>query len=174
VTRLDLRPMEPGDVDALFPVLSDPALWTYDPSRRHRTRAETATYVQRAAARWASDGLSYWTVRLAGSDEVVGTGGAQRHPPGHWNLLYRVAAAHQGRGIAGELLAAALAAAAETDPDLPCIAWIDATNPASLRVADRGGLVDRGLRHGCVDGVVRHAWSDRALDRSTYPEADLP
>lgn len=172
--RLDLRPMVPDDVDALFPLLSDPALWAYDPPRRHRTRADTAAYVERAASRWVTDGLSYWTVRLAGSEEVVGTGGAQRHPPGHWNLLYRVAVAHQGRGIAGELLAASLAAAAACDPGLPCIAWIDGTNTASRRVAARGGLVDRGPRGGCVDGVVRLAWSDRPLDPATYPQAERP
>lgn len=171
---LDLRPMSPDDVDELFAIYRDPAMWAYDPPSVHRTREQTADYVRRAAARWDDDGLSYWTARLTATGEVVGSGGAQRHDPGHWNLNYRIAAAHQGRGLARELLAAALAAAGERDPTRPCVAWIDATNPASGRVAERGGLLDLGPRRGSVDGVVRHAWADRVLDPATYPPAVGP
>jgi ribosomal-protein-alanine N-acetyltransferase len=173
--RLDLAPMTADDVDALFAIYRDPAMWAYDPPRVHRTREQTVDYVRRAAARWDQDGLSYWTVRLAGCGEVIGSGGAQRHAPGHWNLNYRIATAHQGRGYAGDLLAAALTAATARDPLPPCIAWIDGSNPASGRVAERGGLIDHGLRLGSVDGVVRHAWADRELEATTYPpvtEAD--
>lgn len=169
--RLDVSPMGPDDVDALFAIYRDPAMWAYDPPRVHRTREQTADYVRRAAARWDDDGLSYWTVRLASTGEVIGSGGAQRHAPGHWNLNYRIAAGHQGRGHAGELLAAALVAAAERDADRPCVAWIDGSNPASGRVAARGGLADLGLRLGSIDGIARHAWADRELDETTYPPA---
>lgn len=174
--RLDLRPMSPADVAELFAVYADPRMWAHDPPRVHRDAEQTASYVARAATRWTSDGLSYWTVRLAGSAEVIGSGGAQRHRVGDrpegtafWNLNYRIAAAHQGRGYAGEVLAAALAAAVALAPELPAIAWIDATNPASRRVAVRGGLLDRGLRRGSIDGVVRHAYADRQLD-DDYPQ----
>ncbi|WP_139983167.1 GNAT family N-acetyltransferase [Nocardioides litoris] len=171
-TRLDLRPMAADDVDELFAIFSQAAMWAYDPPAVHRAREQTADYVRRAAARWDTDGLSYWTARLRATGEVVGSGGAQRHAPGHWNLNYRVAPAHQGRGLAGEVLAAALDAAAAHDADAPCIAFIDLGNPASWRVARRGGLADQGLRRGSVDGVVRHAWADRPLDDATYPPVE--
>lgn len=167
--RLLLRPMAQPDVDSLWAILSDPRMWWYDPSRRHTSRDQTTAYVARAAARWATDGLSYWTVHLAATGEVVGSGGAQRHRNGEWNLNYRIAPAHQGQGLAGELLSAALTAAAEVDPTVPCIAWVDDNNSPSARVAERGGLTSRGLRAGGADGVPRLAYSDRPLDDAVFP-----
>ncbi|GAA5149454.1 hypothetical protein GCM10023340_24740 [Nocardioides marinquilinus] len=174
---LDLRPMSVADADELFVIYRDTAMWAYDPARRHADPATTRSYCERAAARWDVDGLSYWTARLASSGEVIGSGGAQRHttPGGSggscWNLNYRIATAHQGHGHATALLRAALAAAAERDDDLARIAWIDATNPASARVAARAGLRDHGARLGAADRVVRHAWTDRPLDDVRFPPA---
>ncbi len=163
--------MTVADATDLWPIYADPEMWWYEPSHRHADPEKTRSYADRAAARWALDGLSYWTVRLAATGEVIGSGGAQRHPPGHWNLNYRIARAHQGHGHAGRLLTAALAAAAAVDPGAPCIAWIDEVNAPSRRVAERGGLVDHGLRAGAVDGVVRLAYADRSLDDRAYPPA---
>ncbi|GAA1909976.1 hypothetical protein GCM10009737_09230 [Nocardioides lentus] len=168
-----LTPMAVTDAEELWPQLGDPAMWAHEPTGRHADVAATRAYARRAEERWA-EGLSYWTVRLAASGEVVGSGGAQHHVRGgadHWNLNYRVAPAHQGRGYAGLLLAAALEAAREVAPDRPCVAWVDAHNPASGAVAARAGLVDRGRRLNPADGVVRHAWSDVPLDDGRYPAA---
>ena len=167
---LELSPMRVEDAEELFGFLGDPASWAYDPPRVHGSVAQTREYAARAAACWA-EGLSYWTVRVAG--EVVGSGGAQRHePPGvvpFWNLNYRIAPAHRGRGHATALAAAGVAAALEVDPALPVIAWVDDGNPVSGAVARRAGLLDQGLRHGAFDGVVRRAWADRELDAGHPP-----
>ncbi len=160
--RLDLRAMSVADVDELYPIFSDPAAWGYDPGSRHRDRATTQVYAERAGAKW-SDGLSYWTVRLIETGEVLGTGGVQRHEPAHWNLNYRLAAAAQGHGYATELARAAVDAAHEHEPDLAVVAWIDRTNTASRRVAERLGLVSQGLHVQRMDGVSRLAYADRPL-----------
>lgn len=167
---LELTPMSVDDVDDLWPLLSDRRMWAHEPASTHPDPSVTRGYLERAAARWV-EGLSYWTVRLAASGEAVGSGGAQHHTRGgadHWNLNYRIAPAHQGHGYAGLLLAASLDAARSVAPDRPCVAWIDAHNPASIAVARRGGLRDLGLRHNPSDRP-RLAWSDRDLDDAVYP-----
>lgn len=161
--RLELRAMESSDVDELFAILSDPGMWTYDPPRRHTQHDQTAAYVARAAARWTSDGLSYWTVRLRDTGEVIGSGGVQAHAAGSWNLNYRIATRAQGRGLATELARTAISAAHSADPERVVVAWVDESNLASRQVAERVGLVDRGIHPTPNDGVPRIAYADSPL-----------
>lgn len=170
--RLLLRPMVVADADALFPIFTDPDIWWFDPDGRHREPARTRRYTEVCGDTWEADGLSYWTVRLAETDEVIGSGGVQRHLADHWNLNYRIAREHQGRGYAGELVEAALAAARVVDPAAAVIAWIDEVNTPSIRVAQRAGLVSRGLRGGTFDGRARLAFADRELDDEVFAPVD--
>src|SRR5215831_8672778 len=95
--RLDLRRPDPvADLDDLFAIFSDSAGWWYDPAGRHTESARTQDWLTRAAARFDSDGLSYWTVRRIDSAEIIGVGGAQRQTTRAWNLNYRIASAQQG------------------------------------------------------------------------------
>ena len=169
--RLELRPMHPNDASALFPIFNDPDGWWYAPAGRHLEIATTEHFIERAAARWPTDGLSYWTVRRRDDGAAIGLGGAQRHRSGTWNLNYRIAAAAQGQGFAGELAEAAQRAATAVDPDVAFIAWIAPHNAPSRRVAERLGLIDRGLRMDASDGEVRLALSDRVLDDAQFPPA---
>ncbi len=167
--RLTLRRMAVADVQALWPMLSDARMWTHHPEGMHAAIAQTQGYVERAADRWSRDGLSYWTVELTDGGEVIGAGGVQVHPRGHWNLNYRIAVSYQGRGYASELAAAALTAAHVVGPERPCIAWIDEGNTASRVVATKIGLTDMGLREGSADDLPRLAYSDRLLHAELYP-----
>lgn len=167
--RLTLRRMATADAQTLWPMLSDPRMWTHHPEARHDLIARTEVYVERAADRWSRDGLSYWTVELTDGGDVIGAGGVQLHPRGHWNLNYRIAIPHQGMGYASELAAAALTAAHAVGPERPCIAWIDEGNTASRVVATRIGLTDLGLREGSADAVPRRAYADRPLPALLYP-----
>jgi RimJ/RimL family protein N-acetyltransferase len=162
--RLDLRRPDPdGDLDALFAIFSDPAGWWYDPAGRHLEPGRTRDWLARAAARFDTDGLSYWTVRRRDDGAVIGVGGAQRQRTRAWNLNYRIATAQRGRGFATELGRAAMAAATARDPTVPIIAWVAEHNVPSRRVAERLGLVDRGLGTDPSDGQRRRAYTDRPL-----------
>ncbi|MDA8295689.1 MAG: GNAT family N-acetyltransferase [Actinomycetota bacterium] len=165
--RLVLSPIAHSDVEELFEIFSDPAGWWYDPASRHTCRATTQSFIARAAKRWAEHGLSYWTARARDGGGVLGVGGAQRHRSGAWNLSWRIATARWGRGLAGELGAAAIAAARARDPDVAMIAWIAPQNAASRRVAERLGLLSQGLMIDANDGQARLAYSDRPLNFST-------
>ena len=189
--RLDLRPVDPvADLDALGRLFADPAGWWYEPASRHTDLETSRGWLDRAAQRWRADGLSYWTVRLreggdviggggdviggggdviGGGGDVIGVGGAQRHRSGAWNLLYRLDTRHQGRGYATELGRAAMEAAAFVDAAVPFIAWAAEHNTPSRRVAERLGLVDRGLRIDASDGAPRLAYADRELDDELMP-----
>jgi RimJ/RimL family protein N-acetyltransferase len=168
--RLHLTPMGPADADDLFPILSDEAGWWYEPASRHTDPLTTLRYTERAAARWPTDGLSYWTARRHDTGEVVGLGGVQRHRTRTWNLSYRIAIAHQRQGLATELALASIEAAGVVDPDTVVIAWIAEHNEASRLIAQRIGLVNRGLFTDHSDGKLRLAYSDRPFE----PEALTP
>jgi RimJ/RimL family protein N-acetyltransferase len=162
--RLDLRRPDPSqDLVDLFPIFSDPAGWWYDPDGRHLEPARTRDWLTRAGERFDSDGLSYWTVRRRDDGTVIGVGGAQRQRTRAWNLNYRLATAHQGRGYATELARAALAAAAAVDSDVPVIAWIAEHNTPSRKVAERLGFTNYGPAIDPSDGEVRLAYSDRDI-----------
>lgn len=133
------------------------------PQGRHTDRETTADWIERAAARWESDGLSYWMARSVESGAIIGVGGAQRHVTGTWNLYWRIATVHQGQGYATELARAALTSAAQLDDSVPAIAWILSHNTPSIAVARRVELIDHGLLADPADGVERLAFADRAL-----------
>ncbi|HYZ80801.1 MAG TPA: GNAT family N-acetyltransferase, partial [Solirubrobacteraceae bacterium] len=147
----------------LFEVFSDPAGWWYDPEGRHLEPEQTRRWLDRAAERFDSDGLSYWTVRRRDDGAIIGVGGAQRQRTRAWNLNYRLATSQQGQGFATEVGRAAQRAASEVDDTVPFIAWVAPHNLPSRRVAERLGLIDRGLRVDPSDGQQRLAYSDRTL-----------
>src|ERR1700759_640394 len=77
--RLDLRRPDPqDDLEDLFSIFSDPDGWWDDPAGRHTDRERTREWLSRAASRFDSDGLSYWTARLRSDGTIIGVGGAQR------------------------------------------------------------------------------------------------
>jgi RimJ/RimL family protein N-acetyltransferase len=162
--RLDLRRPDPSrDLDALFVIFSDPEGWWYDPVGRHTDAETTRSWLTRAAARFNTDGLSYWTVRRRDTAAIIGVGGAQRQSTGAWNLNYRIARSHQGQGFATELARAAYAAATELDSTVPFIAWIAEHNTPSRRVAERLGLTNYGSGIDPSDGQQRLAYADRPV-----------
>jgi RimJ/RimL family protein N-acetyltransferase len=165
--RLDLRRPDPsGDLAQLFVIFSDPAGWWYDPGARHTDQGTTRAWLERAAARFATDGLSYWTVRRRDNGSIIGVGGAQRQRTRAWNVNYRIAASEQGQGFATELARAARSAAATVDAAVPFIAWIAPENAPSRRVAELLGLINYGLGVDPSDGRPRLAYADRPVPLS--------
>ena len=102
-------------------------------------------------------------MRRRDTGAVIGVGGAQRQCTGAWNLNYRLASAEQGHGFATELASAALAAANAIDENVPFIAWVAPRNLPSRKVAERLGLVDRGLLPDPSDNELRLAYADRPI-----------
>lgn len=154
--------MRAEDGQRLFPMFNDESVWWYDTDSRHLNPSSTEAYASRAERRWKQDGLSYWVAVLAESpDIVVGSGGAQRHRSGVWNLNYRIAPAHQRQGFGVELARASIEAANVTDPDVAVVAWIDPINMQSQATARAAGLHFVGEGIDSSDGATRFAFADR-------------
>ena len=129
--RLELDAVVPADLDEQFALMSDPGVWAHLPSGRHTDPTQTAAGIEHSVGHWERNGLGYWTVRLREdltgtplrAGDVVGTGGcAVRVGTVWWNLYYRLTPTAWGRGLAAELVDAALEAARAVDADRPVVA----------------------------------------------------
>lgn len=165
--RLVLAAVTADDVDELFTLNTDPAVWWHFPSGRHVDRAQTERFVAMCEASWERDGLGYWTLRDPGSHILLGVGGCMGVRDVAWNLYYRLRPASQGQGYATELVRTARACAAEADPDRPVVASLLEHNVRSRAVVERAGLtlVYRGLDRGNPDPeAVRLLFADRPVE----------
>jgi RimJ/RimL family protein N-acetyltransferase len=96
---------------------------------------------------WARDGIGYWAVALAETDETIGFGGLRHHNlDGHptLNLFYRFRPEHWGKGYATEMARAALNWADQTTPNRPVVIITDLDNRPSQRVAEKLGFAHVG------------------------------
>ena len=179
--RLRLDAVTADDVDEHFAILSDPAVWRHLPSGVHSSRGRTAEGIGKQLECWARAGLGVWTARLRtdlpaervpaglGPGAVVGMGGCSvRRGTCWWNLYYRLARSAWGHGLAAELVAEAMAAAREVDPELPLVAYLLEHNLESKGRAERSGLTLRwrGPDAGNPDpAAVRLVYADRPVGR---------
>ena len=104
-----LRAPEPGDIDALFEIQRDAHVM------RHtfiaRDRAATEQFVSSHADRFDEDGFAPWTATLKSEGVVVGWGGLNKDPIApEWGpeVAYFIHPAYHGRGLATEIVHAAL------------------------------------------------------------------
>jgi RimJ/RimL family protein N-acetyltransferase len=173
--RLRLDPVVPDDLDEHVALMSDPGVWNHLPSGRHTSAEQTMAGIRHSVRHWATDGLGYWTARLradlpdAGltAGQVVGTGGcAVRVGTTWWNLYYRLTPPAWGRGLAAELVTAAIDAAHAVAPDRPVVAYLLEHNVQSRGRAEKAGLslAWRGPDAGNPDAAaVRLVYADRPL-----------
>ncbi len=149
--RLSLRPCSMDDVDALH------ALWTEPGVRRYlwddvvidRETAHEA--VQSALEDWADYRVGLFCIRLRGSAAIIGFCGFRRYPPNEeWELLYGLAPAHWGQGLAVEAARAALAFAFSALPVDRIAGRTDPPNTASIRVLEKLGMQCVGAAN--IDG----------------------
>jgi RimJ/RimL family protein N-acetyltransferase len=135
--RWGLRPPATDDVDAVHAIFSDAATWTHLPGGRFERREQTEQMLDEARLDWRIVGLGQWVVAV--DDVVVGLGGAAPRD-GWWNLGFRLSPSVWGHGLATWVVDVALPAAARTRPHWPVVARSLASNPASARVSENGGL----------------------------------
>jgi len=149
--RLSLRAASPDDLDALQRIWDDPAvrrfLFDDEPVPRDRAAAVLADVLA------LSDGLGLWSVRLMGSDKVIGcvgllpTGAASAYAPGLAGAVEPLAALAPDvweQGYATEALAQVLAYAFGPLRLASVAAVHDIPNHASGRLVRRLGFVATG------------------------------
>lgn len=164
--RLRLSRAVSADLDAIFAIQNDPRVWTHYPSLRHTDPETTLQMMERWSRSWAQAGLGSWVARLRDTGEIIGNGGCTLLRDEVWNVGYRIAADHHGRGYATELARAGIEQARIIAPDRPVIAFLVEHNRASAHVAEKLGLelVHRAPDVGNPDpAVMRLVYADRPL-----------
>ena len=140
-TRLTLRPLEAGDLDALSRLLGDRealALWG-EPLDRAGARA----WIERNQARYAADGFGRCAVILRATGELIGDCGLIRttvEEVAEVELGWITARAHWGTGIASEAARAWRDHAFDELGLERIVSMISAENVASRRVAEKLGM----------------------------------
>jgi RimJ/RimL family protein N-acetyltransferase len=170
--RLVLTRPTADDVEDVFRLYCDPAVWEHLPSRRHTHRGTTEELLAHVEESWQVIGLGSWIAR---DDEgrLVGTGGCDLRLGLAWNLGYRLARDAWGQGFAQEIIRAAVAATQEVRADMAVTAYLLEHNVRSRAAAERAGLelVWTGPDAGNPDrDAVRLLYADRPLSRIVLRE----
>ena len=131
--RLVMRPMAGADVDELLTLDSDPEVMRYLTGGKPSTRSE----VEAAVARWMR---SHWMAYERGTGEFVGWFGARATGEDEYELGYRLARRHWGRGLATEGASQVINEAFSAWGAKRLWAQTMAVNTPSRRVMERCGL----------------------------------
>ena len=150
--RCELRPVTSGDAAELH------ALWTAPGVRRFLwddaiiPLEQTADAIRTSEALFRDHRFGLWAARLQREAAIAGFAGIWpfREPP-EFELLYGVAEAYWGRGLAVEASRAVLEYCGDALSMTTMRASTDAANIASVRVLDRLGFT--AVRRAVADGL---------------------
>jgi RimJ/RimL family protein N-acetyltransferase len=142
--------MSRGDVPDLLELVEDEAIKEFTLVPTAAGESFVRSWIRGYEDGWRSGTRAGFVVRAAGGDEFLGFASmfALDLPAGEAEIGYAVAPAARGRGVAGRALAL-LTRWGLSELGLERIELrIAVTNPASERVAARGGYIKEGvLRH---------------------------
>ncbi len=161
-TRLDLRPLAPGDTDALFALRADADVQRYGSHLPWTDRQAAIDYIDRDGREMAAGAHVQLAIVRRADATVIGTCALHAMDPGcrRAEVGYALRVADWGRGFATEAVTALLdwgfAALALNRVE----ADIDPRNAASARTLERLGFTREGhLRERwIVGGEVSDSW----------------
>lgn len=167
--RLVLRARLPGDADALFPAMSDPAIMLW----WSRAPYDSLDELRENFGPRASIGWRAWAITRAGDYRAIGfVAASEKRQGGVSEIGYLLAPEAQGQGIAQEAVAGVVARLfaegqrrvfADTDPD----------NRGSIALLERLGfrlegrlrgewLTHLGVRDSLIFGLLADDWREPA------------
>jgi [ribosomal protein S5]-alanine N-acetyltransferase len=141
--RLLLNQPTPGDIDAMFRILSDRRTTRFNPSDALQWNEEADGLFQRWEAQWENHGVGYFAVRLPGREEPIGFAGVKHvslsgRPV--LNLYFRFDPAVWHRGYGREAVGAVVAHVNEFLELPPVLALVHPDNTASIRIVTSLGF----------------------------------
>lgn len=146
--RLDLQPFADTDFEALYAVFADAGAMRYFGPARPYSRDEARAYVEAHERLRRVHGFAPWTVRLRDTGEVAGWGGLLVDPfEEGWGdeVGYILHPSVWGRGLATELVGAAVRSGFDDHRRERLFAYVRPANRASARVLEKCGF--RRLHH---------------------------
>jgi [ribosomal protein S5]-alanine N-acetyltransferase len=129
--RLCLRPFAPADVDDLHRLWTDAAVRRYLWDDEVIDRETVVEVVESSRESFRTQGFGFWTLAFRGDDAGGGP---------EVEILYGVAPAHWGGGIATEAVRAVLRFGFERVGLATIFAGADPPNVASIRVMEKLGM----------------------------------
>jgi len=150
-TRLRLRPYRQDDVDVLHRLWTDPDVRRYLWDGIVISREQAAAVVDSSIACFETHGFGQWVVFLRGKDSLIGFCGFRYvGDPPEVELLYGIAPAYWGQGLATEAARAMIRYGFEEYRFDRIFAGADPPNAASFRVMEKAGMtfVNRTRVHG--------------------------
>ncbi len=145
--RLRLRPFSPNDAPAYHTaILSDPDVMRYLPGREPLPVEQTAANLDRIREHWEQRNYGLWAVIHRANDRLIGHCGLHMLPEGTAvEVVYALARAYWGQGLAAEAAHASLRYGFETLGLDRIIAVAVPANTASLRVMEKIGMAYQGI-----------------------------
>lgn len=144
--RLVLRSHQRGDYDAFAAMWRDPDVLRYTIGEPRSARDSWMT-MQRLLGSWPLFALGFWAIELRETGGFIGEAGfmyaMRSYTPAELSqapeLGYSLAQGNYGKGLASEAISACVAWLDTELPGEESFAFIDAANPASIRVAQKAG-----------------------------------
>lgn len=134
-----MKPFAPADVDAMHSLWTDPGVRRYLWDNRVIDREIAEEVVLASVSDWREFAIGMWTLEIGAA--IAGFCGFRRFgDPAEWELMYGVAPALWGRGVAVEATRAAIDFAFATTSWPRVWARTDPPNAASVRVMEKIGL----------------------------------
>ena len=139
--RLLLRPYTLDDLDALHRLWTNPDVRRYLFDDEIMERQWVAAEIEHSRACFETDGFGQWAMFLKGHDTLMGFCGYRAfHDPPELQLVYGLAPAYWGQGLAPEAARSLIRYGFETLGFDEIIASTDAPNTASIRVMEKAGM----------------------------------
>lgn len=150
--RLVLRTAEPGDLQAMHRVLSDPRAMTWWSSLPHETLEQTQDWL----AGMIANGPDNPDFVIERHGQVIGKAGFWKPP----EVGYILHPDHWGQGLAREAVGAAIEHVFATTEIHDLNADVDPENVASIRLLEGLGFVRTGFaeRTWCIGGIWKNSW----------------
>jgi ribosomal-protein-alanine N-acetyltransferase len=138
--RLRFRPFRASDLDDLAALYGDPEVMRFLGDGQPRDREQTRERLDRMVGHWRAHGFGVWALFARGGGFVGRCGVAYRHHPSEAELVYALARAAWGQGLATEAARAALTYALAVVGLPRVVAFARAENVASRRVLEKAGM----------------------------------
>ncbi len=138
--RLLLRMFRPDDLDELARLFSDPDVLRYVGDGKPVNREETDKALKSIIKHWTTHGFGRWAVVDKKTHEFVGFGGL-RSLFGTPEVVYHLAKAHWGKGLATELARASLRFGFEEHQFERIVAIAKPDNAASIHIMEKIGML---------------------------------
>ena len=144
--RCYIREMTAEDMDALYEILIDEETAKYLPAKAGTREEELEKLVSYVSCVYSFFGYGYWGVFSKETGELIGRAGFKE---GEYPLEagYVIKRSEWGRGYATEILSELVRYANEELDCTEIVANIDERNTASLRVAEKCGILCNRLRN---------------------------